>query len=537
MSQYSVLLVDDEEDVIHVIMKKLDWEAMGFKIVGYAQNGIEALEMAEEQQIDVVMTDIKMPYMDGLTLCKQLKEQYHDIKVIIFSGFDEFEYAKEAIKIEAEEYILKPINSVELQEVFERIKDNLDKERDEKQNVEHLKKYYVESLPVLQENFLTSLVTGEIPKNRIERYALNYQIDLSGKYYSVTVLQLSADKDTGGNSTMNPLLLSMAVKRLVEEQMKVDWKIYTASYLRDIVILTQLDNREDIARYTDEMDKFCKMARKVCLATVTAGVGYICEKPEELLISYEGAKNAISYGVLYGTGKAINIAEVDPEGKADFAWEEDYIRNFMLNMKFGKDEMMEQPVSDFINGIRELKLSFQQYHVLVLKILTEMYRFCGNNQLNVEEVFGANMEAYAQVLQMDTIEDLEQWMLEKSNTIQSLLRKEKTDSFKSFVDKAVEYVENHYGDQELTIDVMCDYLGVSSAYFSTVFKKETGKTFIHYLTDYRMEKAVELLMSTSEKTYVIAEKIGYSDPNYFSYVFKKKFGVSPSKYKSINIGN
>lgn len=131
MNLYSVLLVDDEEEVYSVIMKKLDWEAMGFRIAGYARNGVEALEMAEEIQPDVVMTDIKMPYMDGLTLSKKLKELYQKIKIIIFSGFDEFEYAKEAIKIEAEEYILKPINSNELREVFERIRTNLDRELDE----------------------------------------------------------------------------------------------------------------------------------------------------------------------------------------------------------------------------------------------------------------------------------------------------------------------------------------------------------------------------------------------------------------------
>lgn len=171
MSLYSVLLVDDEEEVFQVIMKKLDWEGMGFRIAGYARNGVEALEMAEELSVDVVMTDIKMPYMDGLTLCRKLKEQYQKIKVIIFSGFDEFEYAREAIKIEAEEYILKPINANELREVFERIKNNLDKELDEKRNIDKLREYYLESLPMLQENFLTSLIDGRIPEDSIEEYA------------------------------------------------------------------------------------------------------------------------------------------------------------------------------------------------------------------------------------------------------------------------------------------------------------------------------------------------------------------------------
>ena len=122
MSQYTVMLVDDEEEVFQIMIKKLEWDKMGFEIVGYARNGVEALEMAETLQPDVVLTDIKMPFMDGLTLSKKLKELYPKVKIIILSGFDEFVYAKEAIKLEAEEYILKPINAMELKEVFERVK-------------------------------------------------------------------------------------------------------------------------------------------------------------------------------------------------------------------------------------------------------------------------------------------------------------------------------------------------------------------------------------------------------------------------------
>ena len=176
MEKYKVLLVDDEAEVIEVIEQRIQWDDLGFTVVGNATNGVKALELVEKLQPDVVITDIKMPYMDGLTLCKKLKELYQKVKVIIFSGFDEFEYAKEAIKIEAEEYILKPINSNELREVFERIKVNLDKELDEKRNIDKLREYYMESLPVLQENFYTSLIEGRIPESQIEKYVQNYQM-------------------------------------------------------------------------------------------------------------------------------------------------------------------------------------------------------------------------------------------------------------------------------------------------------------------------------------------------------------------------
>ena len=121
MEKYKVLLVDDEAEVIEVIEQRIQWDDLGFTVVGNATNGVKALELVEKLQPDVVITDIKMPYMDGLTLCKKLKELYQKVKVIIFSGFDEFEYAKEAIKIEAEEYILKPIEREKITEILKKL--------------------------------------------------------------------------------------------------------------------------------------------------------------------------------------------------------------------------------------------------------------------------------------------------------------------------------------------------------------------------------------------------------------------------------
>ena len=134
-------------------------------------------------------------------------------------------------------------------------------------------------------------------------------------------------------------------------------------------------------------------------------------------------------------------------------------------------------------------------------------------------------------MQMESPEELKSWLLEIAGRMQDMVLSERDDTVKSFVDKAVEYVHEHYGEQNLSVETICRNLGVSTAYFSTLFKKETGKTFINYLTDCRMEKAVELLLEQDEKTYIVAQKVGYADPNYFSYVFKRKFGVSPSKYK------
>ncbi|MCI8485012.1 MAG: response regulator [Lachnospiraceae bacterium] len=529
MSQYSVLLVDDEEEVYQVIMKKLDWENLGFHIAGYAKNGVEALEMAEEMQIDVVMTDIKMPYMDGLTLCKKLKELYQKIKVIIFSGFDEFEYAKEAIKAEVEEYILKPIDANELGEVFTRIKINLDKELDEKRNIDKLREYYLESLPVLQENFYTSLVDGRIPEDVIEKYARSYQIELAGPYYVITVLHISVTNSQEEN--MDPFLLAVAVKQLAEEQLAEIYDSRITTYLGDIIVITQLPD-ESITRYTDVMDKFCKMAKRVCKAQVTAGIGHVCNALSQLQLSYQGAKNAVSYRVLYGNTRAISIGEMDPQENADIPWEEPYIYKILKKIKMGEEEPLQEAIQEFIRQLSGSKMSLQKYRILIMELITEIFRFGANNQLNLENIFGEDNDVYTQAMQLESPEALKQWLNDNCLKMQRQVVHERQDTTKSFVTKAMEYVKEHYADQDLGIEQICSYLNVSAAYFSTVFKKETGKTFINYLTEYRMEQALDLLLTKNEKTYIIADKVGYSDPNYFSYVFKKQFGMSPSKYKT-----
>ena len=162
MERYKVILVDDEEEVIDVMEAKIRWNELGFEVVGSATNGVKALELIEKLQPDVVLTDIKMPYMDGLELARRVRADYPNIYIMLCTGFDEFEYAKEAVHLEIKEYMLKPINAVELSECLTRLKDTLDKEREEKLNVKKLEDYFQEALPALKSNFLISLIEGRM---------------------------------------------------------------------------------------------------------------------------------------------------------------------------------------------------------------------------------------------------------------------------------------------------------------------------------------------------------------------------------------
>ena len=176
-------------------------------------------------------------------------------------------------------------------------------------------------------------------------------------------------------------------------------------------------------------------------------------------------------------------------------------------------------------------MSLSMHRFMVMELVSSLYRFAISNRIDTEPVFGEDEALFRNVTNMDAGQ-LREWLGGVACKMQEQIQSKREDGEQTFVTKAVDYVRDNYGDQELTIDKICGILGVSAAYFSTTFKKETGKTFINYLTDYRMEQAVQRLIEKDDKTYVIAAQVGYADPAYFSYVFKKKFGVSPTRYRS-----
>ena len=273
MDKYTVLLVDDEEEVIQVIMKKINWEGLGFSVIGYANNGVKALEMVEEFQPDVVMTDVKMPYMDGMELSSRIKTEFPATKILLFTGFDEFEYAKEAVHLEVEEYILKPLNCLELTNVFTQLKIKLDQEISEKRNVQTLQKYYMESLPLLQANFYSTLIEGRIREEEVEKFLTDYQISFSGPYYCCLVVHTSSSQVP---KDMNPLLLFTSVQKQVMEHLGDKWQAKSFSYLGNTVLLVQLKRPEEVSELTDECDRFCRYARRIIGAVVTIGIGPVC---------------------------------------------------------------------------------------------------------------------------------------------------------------------------------------------------------------------------------------------------------------------
>ncbi|MDF2802674.1 MAG: two-component response regulator [Anaerocolumna sp.] len=537
MKLYTVILVDDEEEVRQAIINKLDWERIGFQVIGYADNGEDALEIAERLRPDVVMTDIKMPFMDGLTLSSKLKQISKDIKIIVFSGFDDFEYAKEAIKLDVEEYILKPINAAELKGVFEHIKEKLDSEINRKRDIEQLRKYYLESLPIMKEQLLIGLLEGRLSRKRIGELMKSYEMNLDYPYYMAGIVRTdNSPKRIKAEEDYIPQaeLVTLSLKQIVDENLTSSLEFISCFYLESIVVIALLRELKQSNEFIHTMDQICKSSYRILEQNTSAGIGLLCSDLMELNKSYQGAKNAIDYRILFDPNQAIYIKDVETQVNDRVVWDSRYTESILREIKLGEVEDLVKAIQELIHYIKKSTISFQLYQISLMEMITEIFKLGRAYQLDMDILFGADFNFNNKIYQFDSLEALKQWLMDICLKVRGSIRRKRTDSAKLLIDKAQEYIGEHYCNSELSVDSLCSYLNVSATYFSTLFKRETSMNFVNYLTKVRMEKALQLLNTTDEKTYNVSTIVGYTEPNYFSYVFKKHYGVSPSNYRKNN---
>lgn len=529
MDYYKVMLVDDEEEVREAMKRRIDWESIGFTVIATAENGEDALEKAELYDPDVVMTDIQMPFMDGLTMLRNLKVSIPNLRSVIFSGYDEFEYAKEAIRLEAEEYILKPIDADELKQVFERIRSRLDEQVNIKRDIDKLRQYYAQSLPILKDQVLIGMLEGRTTEADIAKYKDEYGLSFSSDYYCVGVFAVDINRNT--KSELSSSLAAVSLQRIVDEQFSENIKGITLNYLDRVVVLGQLSSEEQYGNFVTFMDKACKVAGKILDVGVVAGIGRVYDSVESIRLSYDEAKDATHYRMFIEKNQAICIGDVEPKVDAMDYVEEKQIRHLMREIKVGSKESIKDEISQFIDKLKMRSISTGQLYLFYVEFLVELSRLERGHQVASDGVDFMDMNIKKEMDGFSSLDDFGDRLLDLCLIAHDKISNERLGSTKKLAEDAKQYISDHYSESGLSVDDICSHLGVGASYFSSVFKKDTGLSFVSYLTDLRMREAQRLLDTTDEKSYVIAGMVGYDEPNYFSYVFKKQFGVSPSKYR------
>lgn len=527
MEEYRVLLADDEEEIRSGISRKIDWAALGFTLVGEAENGEEALELAEQYRPDVVLTDIKMPFMDGLELCRHLRRILPGARLVVFSGFDDFEYARQAVGMGVSEYILKPINAPELRQVLEKLRGQLDQQRLERRDMETLRRRYEESLPVLRELFYTRLLNGQIQPDQVQDRAARYEIHLPEGLWTAALVHVDGLGDEADE------LLLLSVQSFLTKQFALEGcSALVVLYGDTAALLVHLDREDRLYPLLEELERLSRLSQSYLGLRLTTGVGLPCQGAEELSRSAVGARSALDYRVLAGGSRVIYIGDLEPQSAADPSFEEEDQRELSAAVKLGTPEQVEEVVRGLMERLSHAGLSLSKCDLFLLEVVTCLVRLTRSGALAVEEVFGEKFTGAVSVADFSSLEELGSWLRERCGKLHDLLGRRRSDSAWQMVERAKDYIAGHYTDEGLSVESLCSHIHLSPTYFSTLFKREVGLSFTAYVTQVRMEEAARLLRETDERTYRVAEATGYSDPNYFSYVFKRHYGLSPSRFRA-----
>lgn len=536
MELYKIMLVDDEEEVRTSIIKQVDWEKLGFRVVSDAENGEDALEKIDIYEPDVIMTDIRMPYMDGLSLIEKVHSKYPTVKFLIFSGFDDFEYAKEAIRLGVSEYILKPINSEELSGIFNKIKKNLDLEIENRRDIARLRENYKTNLPIIKNQFLINLLNSKLSKAEIDLRLKEYEIDLNEalKYQAACVdieyEKMLIDPKLG----LQKELVALSVMNLLKDKIEEYYRVSVFNSLVDdrILIIIAIDEKNKNIDLIDLLRAICKESIRVLGVSISLGLGDKKNDILELSLSYQESLEAIGYKQIVGIGEAIYIKDVEPHSLGTLYFDEKEDEEFSSSIKFGPIEKINTQIDNILYKLENSKVHFRQKQAYAFSVITVIIRLMQQYEISLVK-FDSGDSGYIDVInKLQNFEEFIVWLRDICIRLYTSMQEKRESNSKQVIAEAKMYIMENYDKEELSVDTVCKKLHLSTAYFSTLFKKEVGQTCIAYITDFRLKKAVELLNTTDDKTYMIANKVGYAEQNYFSYVFKKKYGVSPSKYRS-----
>lgn len=533
MSYYRILLADDEEEVRKGIIRKIEWERLGFEVVGDAENGEDALEKIEQLRPDVVMTDIRMPYMDGLALTARIRQKYPSMKVLIFSGYDDFEYAKQAIKLHVTEYILKPVNGQELAEILKRVRISLDEEIEQRRNISTLQESYQNSLPILRELFLNDLVsrTADVPgmAPKLKEYGIDI---LDACRWLVAVIHVEHVEQTEkGVLSQHQELIPISVRSLVEDHLRDYCRFAVFNSPEGITVIGAVDKENKETGLINLFGDICKESMRLLEVAITVGVGHRCHTLGEIGRSYQSAVDALGYRAIVGVGRAIYINDVEPVSRGKLQLDAKGEAQLTAAIKFGPEELIGNVLRELAGRMDDAKAHASQHQVYMLTIVNCLIRLMQQYDLDMGEMFGSQERYEERMRGICQKESFAEELIPVACRMNEALNRERDNTTRKVILEAKDFIQKNYADPELSVDTLCRQLHMSPAYFSTVFKKETGQTYVNYLTEVRLQKAEELLQETDDKTYEIAQKVGYQEQNYFSYVFKKRYGVSPTKYR------
>lgn len=539
MNEIKVFLVEDEMVIRRGIKNSIDWEKEGYIFCGEASDGELAYPMIIKEKTDILITDIRMPFMDGLELCKLVKKELPNIKILILSGYDEFDYAKEAIRLGVTEYLLKPISSGKLLEALNGVSESIRREKEDKDLVRKYMEEMRENTEHEKQKFFEQMIAGNLSMADALETGKKYEMNLSAGMYNLLLFRFTLGEE---NRKSGELLgeAEYAIEKLTE---RLEYVFEFQRGVEGWAFLLMADNEEQMSERVKELSKDLEeIMKNYSTIAYFGGIGQPVARLRELEESFREAESALAARFTMELNRIISVEDIRMAQNVD-TLDDIEITSFgeiektrtMLEkfLNNGAEDEIDEFVDVYINELPEENLKsvlMRQYIIMDAYIV--MMSFCEK----IEGIEG-EMQAQSEELKnsMKTIQTLE----EIKNYIRMLLKKiigvRDTISgrrYSDIIEIAKDQIRKTYMSDEISLNTIAAEVGMSPSYFSSIFSKEMGKTFVEYLTEIRMDRAKELLMCSSMKTSEIGYEVGYKDPHYFSYIFKKTQNCTPKEFRA-----
>lgn len=531
-----LMIVDDEQVIRCGIASSVDWGKLGIELAGEASNGRDGLAKALIVKPDIVLSDVKMPVMDGIRMAKQIREKLPKTRIVMLSGYSDFEFTREAFKAGAVDYLLKPVSIAELTDLMARVCDEVRSGWDKDRKAQNSERLLHQAWPVLQWEFLSEYLFGKMTEKQfLEKGRASMKFQLDGPYYQMMVMDYD-DFYQMNYGIEDSRLLLYALSNITGEILEPVGKA-TVCYMSEssLAVLLSSDREISLMQSVESASQIQFYIMQYFKQTVTIGIGECAAGLQKIRHSFKQARNAADGRIIRGKNQVITYEQMEAADHSGLLVmeqrEEEELREKIRLLKpMEVQSCLNQIFEIHFTGCKDKKAA-QQFCLSAVSIgLQEMKRM----KLEPELVFGSGEALLQEIERYETLSDLRMWVKNVYNRVLNALNSSQSSQYKGIVKRSMEYAMEHYSEK-LKVADLAEIVFVTPNYFSKVFKEETGENFTEWLNKYRIEKAKERMMAEpEEKTYQTALEVGFQDYKYFTYIFKKYTGYSPGNYKQIS---
>ena len=528
-----VFLAEDEFIIREGIKNNIDWQAHGYEFCGEASDGELAFPLIQKTRPDILITDIKMPFVDGLALSRLVKKELPETEIIILSGYEEFDYAKEAIQIGVARYLLKPINGETLLQEIDSVAEIILGKQKEKEIREKYQKEMEENSLRDQMDLFQHLVTGDCSMEELLSVADKLDLKIMAPWYSIVLLKIQSMKHDYEEYSGSIVVVDERIAKLAEPEHVL---IFDRA-LEGRAFLFKADSEDELLAYQKEyLGDVKEVLSGYANLRYFGGIGTPVNRLREIPASFEDASHAFAHRYLVAESCILDSSLLMQEGAAE---QEDFRISAVNPEQIDRAKMQEflrtgdldeviYFVDEFfgkLDGGAMKSRIFRQY--ITMDAYFSIVDFLKGLGLQKDEIEAPDQDS--SILQDEkSAMDYIVRIMEKA----LVLREKKASSrYEDVVSEVIHYIENNYAQEELSLNLLASHVNFSPNHLSMIFSQQTGQTLIRYLTDYRMNRAKELLRCSSKKSSVISMEVGYKDPHYFSYLFKKTQGMTPTQYR------